>query len=240
MESHRKRGGKLRYVDTVKPEDFIPDFGDINSHRVSLAELADAHGSDKGTLKHNYCAKYEEVISSICAKNQKRRELLDINLLEIGVACGASLRTWSHYLPSSSITGLDIREDCKHLCADLANIDIMITDATDSKRINLTLGNTKYDLIIDDGSHVSEHISKTFELLWPRVKPGGFYAIEDLACTYNTNYAKHIKNSFGIDVNNHRGTILQMMDAILKACDQHRFDISGLTYSPQLLLIEKI
>ena len=239
MKSNRLRGGKLRYVDSTKPEDFIPDFGDIHPHSISLSELADAHGSDKGTLKHNYCIKYEAIISSLCQTFQKQKNDLKINLLEVGIACGASLRTWCNYLPSSMITGLDIREDCKRLCSDLDNVDIKISDATDSDQINLALGNNKYDLIIDDGSHISEHISKTFELLWPRVRPGGFYAIEDLSCTYNPEYTNHIKNTFGIEVDNHRGTILRLLDTLLRACDHKKYHVHALSYDPQLLIIQK-
>ena len=239
MVSNRLRGGKLRYVDSTKPEDFIPNFGDIHPCNISLSELADAHGSDKGTLKHNYCKKYETLVDSLCQTFQKQKNDLKIDLLEVGIACGASLRTWSNYLPSSIITGLDIREDCEKLCSDLDNVRIKISDATNSEQVNIALESNKYDLIIDDGSHVSEHITKTFELLWPRVKPGGFYAIEDLACTYNQSYTNHIKSTFGIDVENHRSTILKLLDALLRACDHKKHHIHSLSYDPQLLIIQK-
>lgn len=239
MEYNRLRGGKLRYVDSTKPEDFIPSFGDINPYNISLSELADAHGSDKGTLKHNYCIKYEIIISSLCQTFQKQKNDLKIDLLEVGIACGASLRTWSNYLPSSIITGLDIREDCRKLCSDLDNVNIKISDATNPEQVNLALGDNKYDLVIDDGSHISEHISKTFELLWPRVRPGGFYAIEDLACTYNQEYTNHIRKTFSSEVDNRRSTILRLLDTLLRACDQKKYHISSLTYDPQLLVVQK-
>jgi hypothetical protein len=40
------------------------------------------------------------------------------------------------------------------------------------------------DIIVDDGSHVNEHIIKTFNHLFPLLKKGGIYVIEDLQCSY--------------------------------------------------------
>ena len=38
----------------------------------------------------------------------------------------------------------------------------------------------KFDVIIDDGSHESEHILTSLKTLFPRLKTGGYYFIEDL------------------------------------------------------------
>ena len=40
------------------------------------------------------------------------------------------------------------------------------------------------DVVIDDGSHVGDHIWATFEHLWPMLSPGGVYVIEDLSTSY--------------------------------------------------------
>ena len=37
-----------------------------------------------------------------------------------------------------------------------------------------------YDLIVDDGSHYGEHIVTSFKTLYPYLKEGGIYIIEDL------------------------------------------------------------
>jgi hypothetical protein len=42
-----------------------------------------------------------------------------------------------------------------------------------------------FDIIIDDGSHVGEHILTSFKILWSTVKPGGYYIIEDLHSIYS-------------------------------------------------------
>eukprot|EP00966_Prymnesium_polylepis_P212279 4917263-Prymnesium_polylepis.1 len=37
-----------------------------------------------------------------------------------------------------------------------------------------------FDAIIDDGSHVNSDIMGTFTVLWPHLRPGGLYFLEDL------------------------------------------------------------
>eukprot|EP00540_Astrosyne_radiata_P018571 CAMPEP_0116824288 /NCGR_PEP_ID=MMETSP0418-20121206/1312_1 /TAXON_ID=1158023 /ORGANISM="Astrosyne radiata, Strain 13vi08-1A" /LENGTH=168 /DNA_ID=CAMNT_0004452639 /DNA_START=10 /DNA_END=516 /DNA_ORIENTATION=+ len=41
-----------------------------------------------------------------------------------------------------------------------------------------------YDIILDDGSHVPPHVIFSLFALWPCVKEGGIYIIEDLETSY--------------------------------------------------------
>lgn len=43
-------------------------------------------------------------------------------------------------------------------------------------------GNAYFDYIVDDGHHFQEHQQKSFALMFPHVKPGGYYIIEDICC----------------------------------------------------------
>ena len=233
----RVRGGKLRYVDTTPPEDFIPDLSALDPSQLSLTELADAHGTDKGSLKHNYCEHYSHLIDSLVGDSGRLTKQLTI--LEIGVACGASLRTWSAYLPKSKIVGIDIREECQSLCKDVANIEILIGNATSKESLDAILPDISFDLIIDDGSHISEDINRSFELLWGKINPGGVYAVEDLACTYNQEYGEHISALFGNRVTNSRNSTLMLLDFLTKSCDEGTHSIKEISYHPQLLLIRK-
>jgi hypothetical protein len=40
------------------------------------------------------------------------------------------------------------------------------------------------DIVIDDGSHVNEHVITSFDALFGHVRPGGLYVIEDLQSSY--------------------------------------------------------
>ena len=41
-----------------------------------------------------------------------------------------------------------------------------------------------FDVIIDDGSHVPSHQKLTFQTLWPHLRPGGLYAVEDIETSF--------------------------------------------------------
>ena len=115
------RGGARRYLDTTPPEEHRPQFGEVNLSQLSLTGLADLYGSDKGTIKHNYAVVYERIVHQLL--NGRNRLDSEINIGEVGVACGASLRMWGNYLPSSKIFGFDVRVDCRKLCSDLERIN---------------------------------------------------------------------------------------------------------------------
>ena len=106
-----------------------------------------------------------------------------INLLEIGIAKGGSLWMWKNYFKNSTITGVDIKKGSKKWKGD--NIEVIIGDQNDSAFLE-NLGQTKgsFDIIIDDGSHISGHQIKSFEILFKYVKDAGVYVIEDLGTSY--------------------------------------------------------
>jgi cephalosporin hydroxylase len=73
------------------------------------------------------------------------------------------------------------------------------------KMINTYDLSGKIDFIIDDGSHISEHIITSFKTLYPHIKKGGYYFIEDLHAGYaerdNTiSTINSIIDEYGFDV----------------------------------------
>ena len=122
-------------------------------------------GGDKGTL-HSYIDVYE--------REMTRRS--DIDVLEIGVWQGHSLAMWGEYFQGSRVIGVDV--DLSRLRYD---VDARECDATSAEALTATLGDSAFDYIVDDGSHLPSHQAQSFRLLWNRVKPGGKYFIEDIA-----------------------------------------------------------
>ena len=113
-----------------------------------------------------------------------------INLLEIGIQNGGSLDIWSNYFKkANSIVGSDIDLKCKNVEFKNKKIKLVIGDINKKPTLKkipyLAQG---FDIIIDDGSHKSQDISNTFLNLYPYLKPGGIYFIEDLHCSYWKNY----------------------------------------------------
>lgn len=222
----RARGGIKRYLDTVKPEEYVPNFGDIDPRSLSLTALADAYGSDKGTIKHNYTKVYEALIDEL----GREKELW---IAEFGVACGASLRMWANYVPSATIVAWDIRPECAALCTDLDNVSILTGDPAKAPGAN-----GQYDLIVDDASHIAEQIVATFKNCWDWTRPGGYYVIEDTSCTYNSAYTQQFREHFDAKALNERSNFVALLDALMKVCDQ-RGSVAEFHYYPNLLVIKR-
>jgi len=215
------KSGKLS-LDTTIVEDYDPILEEPSS-RYTLTELADIFGSDKGSIKHNYTNVYENILSSL--------RFSHVRLVEVGIACGASLKMWSNYFSNGEIIGADINEDCKKLCSSYKNVEIRIKDAT------LETVAEQFDIFVDDGSHISKDILSTFNLHWAELKSGGWYFIEDLRCTHNEEYKQQTvvqKPDEYFD----RRYFLKLIDAITKACD-NRWDVAQIIYTPQLISIKK-
>jgi len=139
-----------------------------------LTEIANKHNCDKGTKAyeaHGYTKEYAKYIP------QEGK----YTLLEIGVWHGDSLRMWQEYNRNLVIYGVDIDWAVSNYMNRETDPGVFIGDATDIKFISLIVNGIGIpDFIIDDGSHNYKDIIKTFEILYPRLKDGGIYFIEDL------------------------------------------------------------
>lgn len=147
----------------------------------SLNDIALKCGTDKSSRGHNYAQYYDFVFDHIRYK--------PINLLEIGIDKGDSLRMWLEYFPHSEIHGIDIRGGYEYL----EEIGIKTHIVDQSKKGELILFAEQYpnyfDIIIDDGSHQSNDMVLSFEILFKYLKSGGFYVIEDLLCCYDNRWS---------------------------------------------------
>jgi hypothetical protein len=149
-------------------------------YRNDLSCLALLFGTDKWG-SHWYTQHYQRYFGPL-----KRKRL---NLLEIGVGGyealdegAASLRMWKAYFRRSRIVGIDIY-DKSHL-SEHRN-DIRQSDQTDSEALlRLSAEYGGFDIIIDDGSHIKEHVVKTFHVLFPLLRQNGIYVVEDTQTAY--------------------------------------------------------
>lgn len=144
----------------------------------SLHQLYTEHTgkvSDKWSL---YLSEYDRLFNSYRDK--------PIRLLEIGIQNGGSLEIWSKFFKNAlALIGCDINPDCELLNYDDSRIEIIIGDANSHEvRERLLHLSPQFDIIIDDGSHLSSDIIKSFALYFPLVAEGGVYIAEDLHCSY--------------------------------------------------------
>lgn len=143
---------------------------------MSLSSILESHS---GRIVHkiqHYIPIYESYFEVFRGKSPK--------VLEIGVGKGGSLQVWRKYFgEDATIVGLDIREKCLDYVED--GISVVIGDQTNPEIIKETVAKYgPFDVVIDDGSHMMSHISSTFELLYKTLPPDGVYLIEDLCCSY--------------------------------------------------------
>ncbi|WP_339628326.1 CmcI family methyltransferase [uncultured Pseudomonas sp.] len=114
-------------------------------------------------------------------------------MIEIGVFGGGSLAMWRDFFgPDSTIIGIDINPECKAHEAD--GIEIFIGSQDDPALIEQIL--QKYpnvDIVLDDGSHIMEHMVASFELIYHRLNPKGVYMVEDTHTCYWPEYQGGLK-----------------------------------------------
>ena len=162
---------------------FINDFKALGNGK-NLNKLGKIYKTDK-IGGHFYTQHYQ--------LHFKKFKYKKINLLEIGVggyknpfSGGNSLRMWKKYFPFGNIFSIDIYDKSP---IQERKIKIFKGSQVDDFFLNSVLKETgDLDLIIDDGSHINEHVIQTFKLLFPKLKKGGIYVIEDTQTSYWKSY----------------------------------------------------
>lgn len=145
-----------------------------------LSLLATKYGSDKWG-PHSYTKHYDAHFARFRQKAT--------NLLEIGVGGyddptkgGASLRMWRDYFPAGRIFALDVFEKRLQLSDRVKIYQGSQADAQVLRRIFEDAGG--FDIVIDDGSHINEHVIASFKILFPLLNSGGLYVVEDTQTSY--------------------------------------------------------
>jgi hypothetical protein len=122
-----------------------------------------------------------------------------ISLLEIGVQNGGSLETWSEYFECGRLfVGCDINPKCASLKYDDPRISVIVGDANAAPGFQAIRNiSPDFDIVIDDGSHISMDVLNSFINYFPMVKPGGLYVVEDTHTIYYDQYGGGILNDQG-------------------------------------------
>lgn len=132
-------------------------------------------GTDKDTV-HSYGHVYDRLFE------EKRRFIRTV--LEIGVLTGASLAAWADYFPNARVDGVDTCLDRITFASDNPRVRVFEMDATMPTSVaalrRVAAPFSKYDVIIDDGSHDPKDQLRSLRLFLPLLAPGGVYVIEDI------------------------------------------------------------
>ncbi len=110
-------------------------------------------------------------------------------MLEIGVDRGGSLEMWRQYLPETTIVGVDINPRAAQYDDPDRRIHVRIGDQTNTNFLQAVLDEFgAFDTVLDDGGHTPKQMISSFQYLFPRLKAGGVYVVEDVCANYWTSY----------------------------------------------------
>jgi hypothetical protein len=103
-----------------------------------------------------------------------------LTIAEVGVQSGGSLEMWKAVLGAGChVYGLDINPKCKQFSAP--DTTIVIGDQGSQQMWDAFYQHVpQLDVLVDDGSHMPDHMSLTLHNAFPRVNPGGYVAVEDI------------------------------------------------------------
>jgi Methyltransferase domain len=201
----------------------------------SLDELAIKHQTDRASVftrtwgkPHDYARHYDHIFEGL------RKQ--PVKFLEIGVGGGEGIKMWLDYFShvDARIYGVDNQRDTNlwDKPGTTERYTFVYGDQsceTFWKCFEVDYGRN-WDIIIDDGGHYSDQIITTFHALWPLVKRGGFYAIEDLGVSYGAG-------SIFVRAQNHMDFIRGLLDDLNTNPETA---IESVYFSKELVILQKI
>jgi len=144
-------------------------------------------GSDKCSDWHNYTPIYSRLFEF--SKD------LDLNIFELGIFKGCSIRGWERYFKNSKIFAGDI--SVEYLIND-GKVVSYACDQDDKSSIDSLWKNFDsaefFDIIIDDGKHEFFSNLNFLNSSIHMLKNGGIFVIEDLTISTKNEFEKIIDN----------------------------------------------
>jgi hypothetical protein len=213
---------------------------------VNLHELGKKHGTDKWDNSHTFLGEsylhiYERYLDPL--RNNR------INILELGVRNGNSLRLWKEYFPLADVYGLDFNPQCKQ--HEEQRIEILIAPQDDEAQLSALAERVGgFDVVLDDASHINHLTCASFEILFPILNPGGFYMIEDLGMSW-VNYTRHVDDpsfmegvlkthvEMGVSINNEREDLEKLFRQVLFDMDMNSGEVHFLHFWSKLAILKK-
>lgn len=148
---------------------------------ITVEELMYKYKSDKSRDDHGYTKLYHMILAPI------RHSV--VNMTEIGIAAGQSLQAWYRYFPNAEIHAFDVKWYGTDSAVSVEENLSFLKDRVKTHIYNVlqvpdisALGflPESMDVVIEDGPHSLETQQAFLLKLFPLVKPGGYYIMEDV------------------------------------------------------------
>lgn len=109
-----------------------------------------------------------------------------VRMLELGVHKGVSAKVFSRYFTFGTIVAVDTALPEFDVAA-FPNVHLVQCDQRDTARLHEICNEFApdgFDIVIDDASHIGVFSLSSYHALFPRVRSGGLYVIEDWTTAY--------------------------------------------------------
>ncbi len=144
----------------------------FRSYAVFDANGRHINGTDKQS-NHNYGDAYEEIIVDVFGSRNSVRLMM-----EVGVADGSCLLAWRDIFPNATIVGMDIHHSDR---AHGDRIEFHYGDQGSKEHCERAANSRPFDMIVEDAEHRIDSTLLTLFWLWPFVRHGGIYVVEEFA-----------------------------------------------------------
>lgn len=141
-----------------------------------LDKLAIQSGTDKSSHFNAYTSKYARYFSRM--RNEK------LKFLEIGIYKGDSVLMWEGFFPNAELHFIDISAENVEYFSKRSQYHYLDQGSQSDLIQFIEKAGGEFDIIIDDGGHTMHQQITSFKTLFPYVKQGGVYVIEDLCTSY--------------------------------------------------------
>jgi len=159
--------------------------------RETLHELGLKHGTNK-SFRHGFLHFYPMYMEHL-------RDV-PIDLLELGIGkVAGSAKMWDEYFTHATSHFTVIDWDFERLKRGPYSDrwTKLQADTTDRKKMDILVEQCgPFNFIIDDCVHAPGVQVKTFKTLWPYLKPGGVYFLEDIGKSYLRTPGKYSIHKF--------------------------------------------
>lgn len=153
----------------------------FHSYEVLDSEGRHVNGTDKEGPNHSYGDAYESLFTRLLTSSAGETSRDDVKLvMEIGVTDGSCLYAWHDIFPNAHIVGMDIHP-CAMVYGPRERIEFHLGDQRSKEDCDRAAAGRQFDLIVEDATHILENTLLTLLYMWPHVKKGGLYVIEEFA-----------------------------------------------------------